>query len=343
MKMDELLKKEIEEDMEKIQVPSSLYDFAKNIKEESKVTNVQEIPVVKKRGNRKFQFATAAVVGLGILTGSAFLNPSIAEMASKIPYLGQVFQTKPVYELIHDALEKEGYKNLSLGMTPGEKVLFEIRLEGSEKDAERERGKITGIVEDILKSKGYDSYDIKVTSFIPEVVAETKEEKQMTQLGLKLEEGLKSSGYDIITVNPYNSKIEISIPLTEKRVDEIQKATLELAKANGSDKEVRMDVVDVDNNKREGMLMDYLRSIHEGLALKKEYKVSGYAYSYKPEKMKIVIKTSMTASDEGAKETVGKIRDEIKAFLDSEDVKVKVGNQPYEVVVRDKSGKDFPY
>jgi hypothetical protein len=341
--MDELLKKEIEEDMEKIQVPSSLYDFAKNIKEESKVTNVQEIPVVKKRRNRKFQFVAAAVVGLGILTGSAFLNPSIAEMASKIPYLGQVFQTKPVYELIHDALEKEGYKNLSLGMTPGEKVLFEIRLEGSEKDADRERGKITGIVEDILKSKGYDSYDIKVTSFIPEVVEETEEEKQMTQLGSKIEEGLRASGYDIIIVNPYNPKIEVSIPLTEKRVDEIQKATIELAKANGSDKKVQMDVVDVENNKREGMWMDYLRSIHEGLALKKEYKVSGYAYSYKPEKMKIVIKTSMTASDEGTKETVGKIRDEIKAFLDSEDVKAKVGNQPYVVIVRDKSGKDFPF
>ncbi|WML57716.1 DUF4030 domain-containing protein [Neobacillus sp. PS2-9] len=341
--MDELLKKEIEEDMEKIQVPSSLYDFAKNIKEESKVTNVQEIPVVKKRRNRKFHFAAAAVVGLGILTGSAFLNPSIAEMASKIPYLGQVFQTKPAYELIHDALEKEGYKNLSLGMTPGEKVLFEIRLEGSEKDADRERGKITGIVEDILKSKGYDSYEINVTSFIPGVVKETEEEKQMTQLGSKIEEGLRASGYDIISVNPYNPKIEVSIPLTEKRVDEIQKATIELAKVNGSDKEVQMDVVDVENNKREGMWMEYLRSIHEGLALKKEYKVSGYAYSYKPEKVKIVIKTSMTASDEGAKETVGKIRYEIKAFLDSEDVKAKVGKQPYVVIVRDKSGKDFPY
>jgi hypothetical protein len=343
MKMDEFLKKEIEEDMEKIQVPSSLYDFAWNIREESRVKESQDTPFEKKRRNRKFQFAAAAVVGLGILTGSAFLSPSIAEMASKIPYLGQVFQTKPVFELIHDALEKEGYKDLTLGMTPGKKVLFQIQLEGSEKDADREREKITRIVEDILKSKGYDSYEIKVSSFIPEIVEETEEEKQMKQLGMKLEEGLRSSGYDIMTVNPYNSKIEVSIPLTEKRVDEIQKATLELAKANGSDKEVVMDVVDVENNKREALWMDYLRSIHEGLSLKKEYKVSSYGYSYKPEKMKIIIKTSMTASEEGTKETVGKIRDEIKAFLDSEDVKAKVGNQPYEVIVRDKSGKDFPF
>ncbi|MDQ1147685.1 hypothetical protein QE429_004512 [Bacillus sp. SORGH_AS 510] len=343
MKMDEFLKKEIEEDMEKIQVPSSLYDFARNIKAESEVKNIHEAPFLKTRRNRKFHYVAAAVIGLGILTGSAFLSPSIAEMASKIPYLGQVFQTKPVFELIHDALEKEGYKNLALGMTPGEKVLFEIRMEGSEKDADRERRKITGIVEDILKSKGYDSYEVKVTSFIPEVVEETEEEKQMRQLGLKLEEGLRSSGYDIMTVNPYNPKIEVSIPLTEKRVDEIQKATLELAKENGSDKEVVMDVVDVENQKREGLWMDYLRSIHEGLALKKEYKVSSYGYSYKPEKVKIIIKTSMTASDDGTKETVGKIRDEIKAFLDSEDVKAKVDHQPYEVIVRDKSGKDFPF
>jgi hypothetical protein len=157
MKMDDKIKREIEEDMEKIQIPSSLYEFAKNIKKESALKEGKNHPAEKNKNKKKYQFVAAAMMALGLLTGSAFLNPTMAEIASKIPYLGQVFQTKPVFEVLREALESEGYDNkISLGMTPGETALFEIRIEGSEKDADRERGKITKITEKVLKSKGYD-------------------------------------------------------------------------------------------------------------------------------------------------------------------------------------------
>ena len=109
MKIDESMKKEIQEEMEKIQAPSSLYEFAKNIKEESEMRADFEKTTGRKRGWRKSQFAVAAVISLGVLTGSAFLNPTMAEVVSKIPYLGQVFH-KPIPEVIAEVLEKEGYK-----------------------------------------------------------------------------------------------------------------------------------------------------------------------------------------------------------------------------------------
>jgi hypothetical protein len=343
MKMDDVIKKEIDEEMKKIEVPTSLYGFAKNIKAESDGKDVPKSNEANKLRKKWFQFTAAAVLGIGVLTGSAFLNPSMAEMASKIPYLGQVFKTKPVHELLWDTLEKEGYKDFALGMRPGAVTEIEIQIAGSEKDADRERKKITNITEEVLKGKGYDSYKIKVGSYIPQVTPLTEEEIKMTELAEKLEAGLKNKGFELIYVNPYNSYIEVAIPLTEKRKEEIKAATLELAKANGSEQKVSLTLVDVNKNEREGIWTNYLSFIYEGLALKKEYKVSGYGYSYKKNHMKMIIKTTIAPTDSDAKETVAKIRKEIQAFVDSERINTSVKDDKYEIIIRDKSGNDFRY
>lgn len=333
---DKLIKRELEEEMQKIEVPSSLYDFAKNIKREER----------KRKSNGKiskkktFQVAAAAVIALGVTAGSAFFNPAVAEMASKIPYLGQVFQTKPVNTMLWDALEKEGYKKFSLGMTPGEVTSFEIRIQGTEKDADREREKITAIADKVLKSKGYDTYKIYV-GYIPQVTL-TKEEKELTKLGENLEATLKKLGYDIVYVNPFNSQIVVGIPKTETSLEEIKKATIQAAKNKGYDKVVSIEIVEEPNN-REDIWLRYMRTIYEGMALKKEYHVTGYGYSYKNNKMKMIIKTNLKPSDKEAEETVIKIREEIVKFVESEKQNSNVKEDEYDIIIRDKSGNDLPY
>ncbi|MFE8699890.1 DUF4030 domain-containing protein [Cytobacillus sp. FJAT-54145] len=346
MKIDEQLKKDIEEDMKKIKAPTSLFTFAENIKEESLKMNHQPTekvtPIVKKNKTKKYPYVAAAVIGFGVLTASAFLNPSMAEMASKIPYLGQVFIQEPVYDVIVEALQNEGYEEFSFGETPGDAVTYSVLLKGTKEDADREREKVTGILEDILKSRGYDNYKIEVSSYMPEYTQISEEDRKLGEFGDLLTNELKAKGYDIIGVNPYNSEIEVSIPLTETRVDEIKNATLDLAKANGSDKGVKMDIIDVEANEREGQWMEYVRAIYDGLAGKKEYKVSGYGYSYKNQTFTLFIKTSIKKNDSDAKESVEKIRKEVDAFLSSDEVKnSKIGNDRFELVIRDKGGNDF--
>jgi hypothetical protein len=336
---DKLIKSELEEEMKKIEVPSSLYDFAKNIKKEER----QRKSTGKISRKRTFQVAAAAVIALGVTAVSAFYNPAVAEIASKIPYLGQVFQTKPVNTMLWDALEKEGYEKFSLGMTPGEVTSFEIMIEGSEKDADRERKKITAITDKVLKSKGYDAYEIKVSSYIPQVTPLTKEEKELTKLGENLEAALKQAGYNILYVNPFNSQIEVAIPKTETSVEEIKKATIQAAKNNGYDREVSIEIVNLEQNNREDIWLSYMRTIYEGMALKKEYHVTGYGYSYKNNKMKMIIKTNLKPSDKEAEETVNKIREEIGKFVESEKQNSNVKEDEYEIIIRDKSGNDLPY
>lgn len=344
MKMDESLKKEINEEMEKIQVPSSMYEFAKNIKEESKKrTDIKKF-TGRKRGWRKSQFAVAAVISLGILTGSAFLNPTMAEVVSKIPYLGQIFQ-KPIPEIIWEVLEKEGYKTSGIGMGIWEgKPQFDIQLQGTEEYVNQEREKVLTILTETLDKKGYDNYELKVSEVkeISPVLAEIT--KQQEELGNKLMRDLQVAGYSIMNVNAYSPVVEVYIPIADEEKEvEIYKAAIELLEANDTPKQVQVITRNVSEEEIEIMWQPLMLSIEEEFFLKKEYRVANIKYSYRPEKVTITIRTNMKSKDVKSNETVTKIRKRITEFLDSEEVKIRTENQKYELIVQDKNGNDFPF
>ena len=343
MKIDESMKKEIQEEMEKIQAPSSLYEFVKNIKAESEMRADFEKTPERKRGWRKFQFVVAAVISLGVLTASAFLNPTMAEMASKIPYLGQVFQ-KPIFVVIMEVLEKEGYKTAGIGMSMWEgKSLFDIRLKGTEEYVNQEEDKVLTILTRVLEKRGYDNYEL-VVSEANEISPELAEiDKQREVLGEKLKRDLQVAGYPILDVNAYHPIIKVYIPVAdEAKEGEIYTAANEILESNGSLKRVMVITKDVSEDELKSQWMAATMSIEEVLYLKKEYQVTSISYSYKPEKVSITIMTNMKSSDAEAKEVVTKIRKEITEFLDSEEVKTMTENQKYELIIQDKNGDDFP-
>lgn len=344
MKIDESMKKEIKEEMEKIQVPSSMYEFAKNIKEESEKRADFEKATGRKRGWRKSQFVVAAVISLVVLTGSAFLNPTMAEMASKIPYIGQIFH-KPIHEVITEALVKEGYQPTSIGMGIWrQKPHFDISLEGTEEYVKQEEDKVLTILTEILEKKGYDNYELTVSD-TNEVSPALKEiGNQREELGEKLMSDLQRAGYSIMNVNAYGPVVNVYIPIAdEAKKVEIYKAAIELLKANDTPSQVQIITRDVSEEELKDKWMPVMRSIEEEFFLKKEYRVADISYSYKPEKVSITIMMNMKLSEVDTKETVTKIRKEITEFLDSEEVKTMTENQKYELIVQDKNGKDFPF
>lgn len=342
MKIDESMKKEIQEEMEKIQTPPSLYKFVENIKEESEKSADFEKSIRRKRGWRKSQFVFAAVISLVVLTGSAFLNPTMAEVVSKVPYLGQVFH-KPIHEVITEALEKEGYKLAGIGMGMwGQKQYFDIILKGTEEYVNQEEDKVLNILTETLEKRGYDNYELRVSieNEVPPALIEI--EKQREVLGEKLMWDLQGEGYQIMNVNAYSPVIAVYIPIAdEAKKEEIYKAAIELLKANGTPRQVQIITRDVSEEELENQWMPVMRSIEEEFFLKKEYQVADIRYSYKPEKVSITIMTNMKSSDSETKETVTKIRKEIAEFLDSVEIKTMTENQKYELIIQDKNGKDF--
>lgn len=344
MKIDDSMKKEIQEEMEKIQAPSSLYEFAKNIKEESEMKVDFVKTKERKRGWRKFQFAVAAVISLIVLTASAFLNPTMAEMVSKIPYVGQVFQ-KPIQIVITEVLEKEGYNTAGVGMSRrGDMTLFDIQLKGTEEYVKQEEDNVLAILSGVLEKRGYDNYELMIsdTNEISPVLAEIF--NQRAEIGEKLKSELQVAGYTILDVNAYSPIIKVYIPVTdEAKKAEINTVANEFLESNGSLKSVHIITKDVSVEELETKWMPVITSIEEELYLKKEYRVDDIRYTFKPEKLSITIKLNINSSQTEAKDAVNKIHEGITEFLNSEEVKIKTDNQVYELIIQDKNGKDFQF
>lgn len=87
--------------------------------------------------------------------------------------------------------------------------------------------------------------------------------------------------------------------------------------------------------------MPVITSIEEELYLKKEYRVDDISYTFNPEKVSITIKLNMNSSHTESQEAVNKIHERITEVLNSEEVKIKIDNQVYELLIQDKNGKDF--
>lgn len=51
----------------------------------------------------------------GAFISSAFVSPAMAQVAAKIPYVGQLFKQKPVSDVLYQELEKRDIKRLAWG------------------------------------------------------------------------------------------------------------------------------------------------------------------------------------------------------------------------------------
>lgn len=345
MKIDESVKKEIQEEMDKIQTPPSLYEFAKNISKESKNRADFEKSTGRKRGWRKPHVVIAVVIFcFTVLTGSAFLSPTMAEVVSKIPYLGQIFH-KPILEVITEVLEEEGYNTAGIGMgRSAQKAHFDIRLNETEEYVKQEEGKVINILNEILDKRGYDNYELMVSAKNENEVSSVQKEieKQREELGEKLMSDLEGAGYPIMNVNTYGPVVSVYIPIAdEAKKVEIYKAAIELLKANETPKQVQVITRDLSEEEIESRWMPVMSSIEEELFLKKEYEVADIRYSYNPEKVSITIITNMKLSDTEDNQTTIKISKEVIEFLNSEEVKRMTEDQKYELIIQDKNGDNF--
>ena len=143
-------------------------------------------------------------------------------------------------------------------------------------------------------------------------------------------------------VNAYAPIIKLYTPVADEATKvEINTAANELLESNGILRRVQIITKDALEEELELKWMPIMMSIEEEFYLKKEYRVADISYTYKPEKVSITIRMNMISSDAEAKEAVTKIRESITEFLESEEVKAKIDNQKYELIIQDKNGNDF--
>jgi phosphoribosylformylglycinamidine (FGAM) synthase PurS component len=292
----------------------------------------------------------ACVAGFGLFIGSAFVSPAMAEVASNIPFLSSIFHSKPVDQVLYEELNRKGYKIGGTGYRVDGKV-YSVSIEGSEAYVNKVKEDVKNIAEDILISRGYDDYKIEVIQAPKRDTTPTNDPReQLSDTAMEVvnetTNQLKKQNYSIETIgvgfaspDVDNLTIDITVPDTEKRTEDIKKAVFEgLAAKNINNAEIKFHTVNLKEQEIEGKWTSkILPVIWEGLGNKKEYYTKGFSYSFKDGKFTIIIKTSAEEAD--AKALAEKIKAAVKDFLNSDDLKSIVNNQPYDVIVKDKHGK----
>lgn len=292
---------------------------------------------------RKLTYSGIALVILfGLFIGSAFISPAMAEVASKIPYLSKIFHSEPINEIIWNELKQKGYKIAGIGGNAGN--IF-ISIDGSEQYFKDVHEDVKEISSNILKANDYDGYEIKVerqidrpVPIIPERNQSISEalEKSYDQL-IKLQFNVLSHGYQHLAPNSDKVIINIDIPNTEKRIGEIKKIVNESLKEKNIDSySIKINKIDLAQREKEAKWNEMFNVIIEGLSAKKEYQVTGFAYSFHPAPLQIIIKTSIKTTDKDADEKVRKIEKTINEFLKSEEIQSKIGGDSYKIIIRGK-------
>jgi Protein of unknown function (DUF4030)/Domain of unknown function (DUF4179) len=304
---------------------------------------------------KKISYISAACLVLfGLFIGSAFVSPAMAAVVSQIPFLNKIFEQKPIYEELREKLVDKGYNISEVGYSVPEKT-YHVTVKGSEKYYNQVKEEINKITEEVISSRGYDDFKVKVGQGRKIEDPANDPKYRDTELAIdvlnKVVPKLQQQGYKIQTYGSgYTGpdakviRVDLHIEDTEMRRDEIEKAILEGIKKRDITKEVtiKFHPFNVQERKIENKwTSDVLPVIWEGMLSKKEYKTKGVGYSYRKGTMYILITTTVDKSDSEAPKLANQIEMEIREFIQSDDLKNIVGDTPYTIVIRDKEEKDI--
>ncbi|WP_110927690.1 DUF4030 domain-containing protein [Bacillus massiliglaciei] len=341
--MNDYLSNNVKKEVDKIKIPEDKLDQA--------IEHGLKRGKKSQRGLSKKVLYTcsAAVLLFSLLIGSAFVSPAMAKIVSKIPYLGQIFESKDdIVKVISEELRAKGYNTSRAGVSFPEKEIY-ISIEGSEKYFDSVKDDVEDIAKDILQSKNYDAYTIKVTRYKErEIDVDEKKEKQSIEFAREYDiyqpaitKELKKRDYNVLSLQlRYNPKtIEIEIPNTETRIDEMKQVINDVLQTNKIDP-IPLNIKKIDMKKKEQdkRWREILDIVEDDILGKKEYKVRMVGYSIHPEP-EIQAFITLPSSDENAKAFAQQLEKVIDDFLKSEEMKSKVKNDPYHITIYSKDDK----
>ncbi|NGY88710.1 hypothetical protein F6Y05_37640 [Bacillus megaterium] len=136
-------------------------------------------------------------------------------MASKIPYLGAVFQSSDLTDVIMNDLDKKGYKINSVSATylPAKEV--EINIMGNDQYFNAVKGDVKEEVQQILQAKGYDSYSIKLTKYKelknPGLTEQQQKDKKVIAEAVSKEMAQKKYNFKTIEVDPFGKEVFVDL------------------------------------------------------------------------------------------------------------------------------------
>lgn len=330
------------------------YDSTERIKNQvfSKISQKDTKPSI---GRRVVYITSSAALFIGLLFGSAFIFPPIANVLAQIPILN-IFFDKNIHEIIDDSLEKKGY-NASVSFLHVKEKTVDLVVTGSEDYYFQVKDEVKEETDDLLHTYGLEEYKVKVYHDTGQQKRaqeselskeENAQHEKYSQQSKELEKAilaeLDKQNYQIISaavrINSIERFIPLEIPITETRVYEMKKIVSEIAEDMGIG-EFEIKVYRTDLEKEEAMQRwsPVINTITTSLIGMEDYKVEGVGFSFYPSQLTFSIKTSMDANDPKATEIAKDIVKAVQDFIESEDVKENVKDDPYVIEIYSKDKK----
>jgi len=330
----------LKNEIDNIEVPQDKLDIA--IQKALEKGKKQKIKTPKNK--LPIYLSAAAILFFSVFIGSAFVFAPVGSMASKIPYLGAVFQSDEVSDVIMKELDKKGYKinSVSVSYIPTKEV--EVNIMGNDQYFNAVKADVKKDVQQILQAKGYDSYNIKLTKYKelknPSLTEQQQKDKQVITEAVSEEMAKKKYNFNTIEVDPFSKEVFVDlkgdISYYDDHKDLAKTAVREaLGKVEHSDYKVNItNSTPIIIKKQDDIGSDITSKIGEGLLSKKEYKVTEVGYVEDP--LTFNIKTSVNASDSSSRVLAQKIEKEVKQLTELKNVKEKLDGKPYKVVIYSK-------
>ncbi|MGV3466108.1 MAG: DUF4030 domain-containing protein [Heyndrickxia sp.] len=290
-----------------------------------------------------------------IFLTSAYVSPTMAKVAAKIPYFSLFIKQQEykneVLEVIDDVAAKYKYPFESLNISVHDKEIS-ITILGTEKEVNNIKTNVIKNINDALIAKHFGKYQINVKSVKRREVHITKlssEEKKNLKDSQKLEktivEELKKNNFVMpfppqVRINKLEKYIYVSIPKTEKRMALLKDILNNASSKYGKFKyDIRKSDLHAREQENRWEKNNIIGIIVGGLMENKDFKVTGFSYSFHPLPLQIIIKTSVHSSDRNAKKLAKRIEDEINIYIKTDDTTKEVRHDPYIITVYSKDNK----
>ncbi|MGM0806889.1 MAG: DUF4030 domain-containing protein [Bacillota bacterium] len=293
--------------------------------------------------NKFILYMSAAVLLFALFIGSAFVSPVMAKVASKLPYLGQFFESKDITMVMHEEFVKKGYKVRSVGVSYQGKKEVLIVIEGSSSYFDKVKDDVESTASRLLKSRDFDAYAVEVTKYEERKDESTPEQKERfkkeSELFTALDGVYKKYQFAGLSINSDKNVVEIEIPETDTRMFEIEKHVQSVIKIKTDETyAVKFKKVNMKKRDQERRWGDILGMVGDELMGKKVYKVTGLGYSVYPSP-EIIFKTSLKKSDPEAKKHAEELEKVIEEYLATEKMQAKIKGDSYKITIRSKDKK----
>ncbi|GAA0607886.1 hypothetical protein GCM10009001_26540 [Virgibacillus siamensis] len=299
---------------------------------------------------------SAAVIVFGLLVASAFISPTMAKVMANVPYLDQIIESmeqtenrkedlqsfyKNVSETLAGSDDYEGISGVSMStFFPTEPPTLLVRVEDKQYKNEYEN-EINDVIKELAETHNIDDVGVNIKVWEPEISKKDKKQMEHSRKLLDITQNvLEQNGYSFSALGMDPRKHSISIEMEgQGQVSDKMKAEIGKLVHHAIDAKMNMDyTIEVSGKSKAEIRDENWQPIFSTVMAEahKEYNaVTGFAYSFHPKPLEIILKTSLSQG-EADKKKAEKIATYAKQVVEVKRNKLSVDKIPYEMIIRDK-------